>query len=423
MSHPRRSLKDWLCYLEDLHPTNIELGLERVNKVKQALQLDFSNIRVVTVGGTNGKGTTSTLVEQACIVAGQSVAVYSSPHLIDYRERVRINGKLLTESMHCDAFKKVELARGTTSLTYFEFGTLAALLLIAQSQVDIALLEVGLGGRLDAVNIIDPNLSVITTIDLDHQDWLGDTKEAIGREKAGIFRQNRCAIIGDLDPPLSLIQQAEQLHVQAQYQGQNFRIVEEAGAFSFVSETKSLSCIPTPHIPLQNVATGLAVIEWLDLGLSDESLRAVVGATRTPGRMQQIGQSPDVIVDVAHNIQAVNYLKTQIETRRFRSLHLVCAMLKDKDIEQCLAAMSQLEATWYLANIDHPRGAQASYLAEYLDANVRHFEYDKVEAAFNAAVDNSNKDDLVVVFGSFFTLSAILDDTHLETNLGFSVTK
>lgn len=217
-----RSLAQWLTHLESIHPSAIELGLNRITTVAARMDLNFADKTVIIVGGTNGKGTTCRFLEQACLMQGKTTGVYSSPHLLDYRERVRINDALPPEDEFCAAFCAIEQARAEITLTYFEFSTLAALWLMKQHNVDVPILEVGLGGRLDATNIVDADLAVITTIDLDHQDWLGDTREAIAREKAGIMRQHAKAVIGELDPPVTLDEQVAALAVEARWAMRDF---------------------------------------------------------------------------------------------------------------------------------------------------------------------------------------------------------
>ncbi|WP_416308191.1 bifunctional tetrahydrofolate synthase/dihydrofolate synthase [Neptunicella sp. SCSIO 80796] len=401
------TLSQWLEYLEKIHPQNIELGLERVRQVFQRMQLDFDHSKVIMVAGTNGKGTTCAMVEQACLLAGKTVGVYSSPHLIDYRERIKVNGAMLDEQQHVDAFTLIEDLRADISLTYFEFGTLAGLYLLAQQQPDVVLLEIGLGGRLDAVNIVEPDLSVITTIDLDHQDYLGDTREKIGFEKAGILRHQGEAIIGETDPPQSLLQQIKTLQVNARFQGKDYLFEQDAEGLCWQGEQK-ISSLPPANIPLANAANAFAVIEWLDLALSHQQFVQLMSSVKVSGRCQILQNNPTVMLDVAHNPQSTGYLANKIDTMDYRQLHLVVAMLKDKDIANSLIPLQRFSANWYTAGLAGPRGGTAEGLNQLLMPSQTVLSYLTVKDAYRKAVENAHKDDLVVVFGSFHTVAEVL---------------
>ncbi|WP_339721655.1 bifunctional tetrahydrofolate synthase/dihydrofolate synthase [uncultured Paraglaciecola sp.] len=410
-------LDQWLIYLEQIHPSNIELGLERVAKVFAKLQLDLSQRVIVTVAGTNGKGTTCALIEQAVLTSQQSVAVFSSPHLLDYRERVRVAGAMLPEKAHCQAFLKIEQARGDISLTYFEFGTLAALQLMADSNAKYLILEVGLGGRLDAINIIDPNIAVITSIDLDHQDWLGNTRELIAIEKAGIFRANIPAVIGEPNPPSTLLEATLKYQVTPLWQGKDFYFQTDAKGFHWQGANCRFDSLPLPHIPAQNASTALQVIEILDLQLDNTLMAQVFEQTSLPGRRQIIQNSPKVILDVAHNPQATRLLASDIKNMQYRSVIGVVAMLADKDIHATLAPMLPIVSTWYCASLDVPRGAKASTLvAAVLPSGQKVLDYDSVEIAYTSALEKADKEDLVIVFGSFFTVTNVLKMGLLPPN-------
>lgn len=403
------ALDQWLIYLEKIHPNNIELGLERVAAVFHNMQLDLSDRVIVTVAGTNGKGTTCALIEQAILTSKQSVAVFSSPHIIDYRERVRISGAMLTEKAHCQAFFKVEQARGDIALTYFEFGTLAALQLMADSHAKHLLLEVGLGGRLDAVNIVDPNIAVITSIDLDHQDWLGNTKELIAKEKAGIFRANIPAIIGEPNPPSTLLDAVLEYQVNPFWQGIDFHYQINGKGFNWQGFNSCFENLPLPSIPVQNASTALQVIEILDLPLNNKLMAQVFTQTSLPGRRQIMQKEPTVMLDVAHNPQATRLLASDVKNMHFGQVIAVVAMLADKDIKATLAPMLSVVSTWYCASLDVPRGAKASTLVSaVLSSEQKVLDYDSVEVAYKSALKKANKEDLVIVFGSFFTVTNVL---------------
>lgn len=411
------SLDQWLIYLEKVHPSNIELGLERVAGVYRNLQLDLSQQTIVTVAGTNGKGTTCALIEQAILAAKNSVAVFSSPHLLDYRERVRIVGAMLPEKAHCQAFLQVDKARGETLLTYFEFGTLAALQLMANSEAKYLLLEVGLGGRLDSVNIVDPTIAVITSIDLDHQDWLGDTKELIAIEKAGIFRTNIPAVIGEPHPPTTLVDAALACQVKAAWQGRDFSFQLDDKGFHWKGMFSCYDNLPVPMIPAQNASTALQVIDILGLQLDNKQMTEVFAQTCLPGRRQIIQNLPRVILDVAHNPQATTLLAFDIMNMKYKKVIAVVAMLADKDIEATLAPMLGVVSNWFCASLDVPRGAPASTLVSaVLSSEQKVLDYESVESAYKCALEKAEKDDLVIVFGSFFTVTKVLEMGTLPPN-------
>lgn len=402
------TLPQWLEYLESIHTSSIDMGLDRIKAVASDLLSNWSETTVVTVAGTNGKGTTCAMIEQGCLASGKTVAVYSSPHLFDYRERLRINGEMLDPQLHCEAFLKVEKARGDTSLTYFEFSTLAAFALIGDVRPDIALLEIGLGGRLDAVNIIDPDIAVITSIDLDHQDWLGDTRELIGAEKAGIMRAGIPVVVGDPEPPESVLIPAKANGSLALFNGDDFGYSESQSGWSWFGGGQCFPSLNTPHIPVQNASTALQVMQLLGLCLDTDTVNDVIGRTRLPGRFQKIARGPDVYVDVAHNPQATRYLKSQIASLTPTKVHLVVGMLADKDIDATLAELMSLNSDWYPATLPVPRGEKSERIKQVLVGCQTVLPSDSVQEAYRNAQSRAAEGDLIVVFGSFFTAAEIL---------------
>ena len=410
----RKTLPQWLEYLESIHPSAIDMGLDRVNEVALRLNLRF-DARVITVGGTNGKGTTSALIENALLIEGQSVGVYSSPHLLDYRERVRINGTLPDAAAFCDAFEQVEQARGDISLTYFEFGTLAAMLMLMAAELDVVVLEVGLGGRLDATNIITPDCAVITSIGLDHQDWLGDTREKIAVEKAGIIRHGGKVVIGEPEPPHTLREAVKALNADAWWQNQEFSIARRTdGAVTFTAAEQTLELSDTA-IPLNNVATALAVLKHAGFIVSDATMQQAVANTQLPGRRQQIASQPATYLDVGHNPQATESLAEWLDSKTFEQVHIVVAMLNDKAPAASLAPFKRFAPQWYFASTHGPRGLSAEKLAAAVE-NTPTRLFPAVTEAYEAARQDAQSEDLILVVGSFHTVADILALPHNTQN-------
>ena len=422
-----KNLPQWLEYLESIHPSAIDMGLERVRDVAARLNIRFTG-RVITVGGTNGKGTTSALIENALLLDGQSVGVYSSPHLLDYRERVRINGALPEAAAFCTAFEQVEQARGDISLTYFEFGTLAAMLMLMAASPDVVVLEVGLGGRLDATNIIEPDCAVITSIGLDHQDWLGNTREKIAVEKAGIIRPSGKVVIGEPNPPTTLREVIAALSADAWWRGSEFTISRTAnGNVEWQADEQPIPLEDT-SIPLDNVATALAVLKHSGFTVSTASIVQAVATTCLPGRRQLIAQHPATYLDVGHNPQATESLAEWLDTRQFTKLHIVVAMLNDKAPAASLAPFKRFNPQWYLASTHGPRGLAAEKLAEAVTTSQQEV-FAEVTQAYHAAREQAQKsgqsqdkdgqshcDDLILVVGSFHTVADILALPHNTQN-------
>ncbi|MDP5291404.1 bifunctional tetrahydrofolate synthase/dihydrofolate synthase [Oceanimonas sp. CHS3-5] len=399
---PDRSLADWLTVLEGLNMAHIELGLERMQHVAGRLGLLSLPSHVITVGGTNGKGTTCALLESMLRAGGHTVGVYSSPHLLDYRERVRINGHFPDERAFCEAFAAVDAARGDTALTYFEFGTLAALWLFRALRPDVVLLEVGLGGRLDATNVVDSDQAVITTIALDHTDWLGDDREVIGFEKAGILRPGKPAVCGDLNPPASIGEQAGRLGTPVAFSGRDFHWQQQGDTWSFNGSGLALEQLPVPALPLMNAATALATLAASPFTLSFDAIATGLREARLAGRLQQL--EPNLWVDVAHNPESAAYLASRLQQGE-GTIHAVVGMLKDKDIAATLAPLLPLVEHWYPATLSGPRGAEGVMLAKQLGAEP-HFA--SVTEALLAAREAAGPQDRVLVFGSFFTVAEAL---------------
>lgn len=415
------TVEAWLNYIESLHPKSIEMGLSRVQAVAAQLQLTFP-FTVITVGGTNGKGSTCAMLEQVYSAAGYRVGCYTSPHLVHYQERVRFNGELIADEMLCAAFAAVEQARGAIPLTYFEMGTLAALWAFEQQPLDVVILEVGLGGRLDAVNIVDADCAIVTNVDLDHMEFLGDTRELIGREKAGIFRQQQIAICGDPHPPELLLQYAASIGAQLQRFGVDYRIEIGNRHDAHYQDAHGRLAIGALRLfgdyQWNNAANVIYAIRALQhrLPVSDAHLLQALTKTEVVGRFQYWQRAPDIILDVAHNPHAARALRHNLQQLAGEGgqVHAVFSMLSDKDIASVVSVLHEVIDDWSIAPIQHPRAASLEYLHDCLRHWVpesRICQYPDLPAALTSCYKKAAKNDKIIVFGSFFTVAAILEIT------------
>lgn len=409
----KSNLTEWLSYLESIHSVEIDLGLKRIAQVAQKLNIAFPTSTVITVAGTNGKGTTCAFLENAFLTQNLTCSVYSSPHIERFNERLRINRHDVDDNALVSAFEAIELLRGDITLTYYEYTTLAAFIVLMAEKPDVIILEVGLGGRLDATNIIDADVAVITTIDLDHQAFLGNTREAIGFEKAGIMRANKIAVIGDTNPPSSLATHATDIAAKAFFRQQNFT-VESGNNVSWQwrsSKNQFLDLIPS-NIPQDNVATAIMVLELLAdklaLSLNSTFLNHIITQTKVAGRMEKFSSDCDVILDVGHNPQAARYLAKQLHKLNYPKVHAVLGMLVDKDIVNTVTALLLEVDHWYIGTLNVSRGSEARNIAEYklIDSSKVNC-FDNVSQAFRMAKQNAKATDLILVFGSFYTVAEI----------------
>ncbi|NID15221.1 bifunctional tetrahydrofolate synthase/dihydrofolate synthase [Luteibacter yeojuensis] len=422
-----RTLGEWLAYQERTHPRDIELGLERVRSVWEAMGAPRPAPIVITVGGTNGKGSTVALLEGMLRAAGYRTGCYTSPHLLRYNERIRIDGEDVEDDALVASFERIEAARGGTPQTYFEFGTLAALDLMARAALDVAILEVGLGGRLDAVNIVDADVAVVTTVDLDHQDWLGNDRDSIGREKAGIARAGRPAIVGEANPPEGLLEALRAIGATLVQSGIAYSANVEAAiaaptgdSWSWVHRDGTVLELPFPAlaapIQLANAATAIAAIHVLGprLDVSPAAIRSALAAVQVAGRLQRIAVHPRTLVDVGHNPQAARALAAWLDAQPSGGHVLaVYGALADKDVAGVVEAIGQRIDRWFVAGLDRdtPRGLAAEPLAATLAAvlpGAAVSPYPNVSAAWAAAREAATADDTVLLFGSFFVASAAL---------------
>jgi dihydrofolate synthase / folylpolyglutamate synthase len=423
-----RNLAEWLSYIESLHPKSIAMGLERVKLIIDRLQL-YPKFKIITVAGTNGKGSTCAMLEQIYKNAGYQVACYTSPHLLRYNERVRVNGIEVGDSGLCAAFTAVDAARvdnesQITQLTYFEVGTLAAVWHFMQAGIDVAILEIGLGGRLDAVNAFEPDCAIVTSVDLDHQEFLGNTRESIGFEKAGIYRKSVPAICGDANPPASLVAHALEVHADFQcvHQHFDFKKLNET-IWQYSRAGKVIYSLPLPVMQggyqLSNASCAIAAVESLQAALPvhESAIADAMHQVRLAGRFQVVSNSPDVILDVAHNPHAAFALAENLKVSKKQSGRTVAvfAMLADKDINGVIQAVKNQIDVWYVASIDHPRGALADDLmgmvkSQIPNASIKTFK--QVNEAYQQACIDAGENDKIIVFGSFFTVSGVMQSIN-----------
>ena len=421
-------LADWLAYIEGIHPVGIELGLERVRAVADRLALLQNgklNCPVITVAGTNGKGSTCATLEGIYAAAGYKTGLYTSPHLVHFEERCRIRGQSVAASDLAAAFARVEAARlaaPAISLSYFEYTTLACLLLIQAANVDVAILEVGLGGRLDAVNIVDSDCAIVTSIDIDHVEFLGHNREDIGREKAGIFRAGCPAIIGDPMPPASTVEIAQELGCDVWRFGQDFNFSGDQQQWAWAGRNKRLAGLAYPALrganQLLNAAGALAAVYALrpTLPVDAQAVRRGLASAELPGRFQIIAGQPPVILDVAHNPHSAAALAANLDAQGYYPCtHAVFGVMADKELAPMLAKLNPIIDRWYFCDLPTPRAAKAQTVqAQWTAMNTRKTSASSchanpqagLDAAFAAAAPN----DRIIVFGSFLTVGGVLEN-------------
>jgi len=402
-----KPLGEWLSHIERQHPKTIALGLERVREVFSRLGIEIQ-CPVLTVAGTNGKGSTCAMLESILRAAGYRTGLYTSPHLLRYNERVRVAGIEASDEALADSFSAVEQARLEVPLTYFEFGTLAALWHFSREKIEAAILEVGLGGRLDAVNVVDPDCAVLTSVGIDHVDYLGATREEIGREKAGIFRHGRPAVIADPDPPRSVLDAAGDKVLL----GKDFGYEAQAGQWTYWGPGARRGGLAYPalrgRIQLANAAAAICALGTLELPVAMQDVRRGLAEVEIPGRFQVLPGRPQVILDVAHNAQAAKVLAQNLFDAGFAPETIaVCGMLRDKDIGAVLRELAPRVTRWHLASLPGPRGALAAEIAAHLPTEKKQL-FDSPAAAFAAAKALAGDGDKIVVFGSFLTVAEVM---------------
>lgn len=409
--HPK-SLSDWLSYIESQHPNNIELGLDRCSAVLDKLNYDRPKNDIFTISGTNGKGSTCTFLTHFLGMKGLSVGTFTSPHFVRFNERIAINGEPVSDDIICQAFAYIEEIRGNIALTYFEFNTLAAIYIFSNANLDYWVLEVGLGGRLDSVNMIDADVAAVTSISLDHIDWLGDSLDVIAQEKVGIARKGKLLISGVNNPPKSLAVRASEIGADLKQKGEDFYYnLNPNNTWSWQGNGQSINDLPIPSLPVENAATVLAILSYCSFDLEFEVLSKLMLDASLTGRYQTLMTSPNVILDVAHNPEAAQELQRRIKASNKQTV-AVCGMLHDKDIEAVLTCLKDDFKQWYLADLEGPRGASSDQLSQYLNTSK---QFKSVAEAFDAAIKEVGTDDInIIVFGSFVTVADCI--SHHEEN-------
>ncbi|MGR9106968.1 MAG: bifunctional tetrahydrofolate synthase/dihydrofolate synthase [Gammaproteobacteria bacterium] len=412
------TLDQWLAWQESCHPRAIDLGLARVQAVYSALDSAVRKPLTITVTGTNGKGSCVAFLSSILRAAGYRVGTYTSPHLLRYNERIQIDGEPVEDAAICAAFDRIDRARGATSLTYFEFGTLAALDLFVRAEVDVQVLEVGLGGRLDAVNIIDADSMLVTCIDIDHVDKLGESRELIGFEKAGVFRPGVPAVVGEVEPPLSILRYAEEHRIPLSQFGRDFSYHENTSDWDWISGETSLQRLPYPALPgkhqLQNASSILEVLHLIRdrCPVSRGAVCRGLETASLPGRFQYIDGEPPVLLDVAHNPQAAGTLARYLrENFNHRRIIAVFSIMRDKDLCGVVENLKPWISKWLFAPLANPRCASTNEVVKvFAAAGIEHLLTDSScpEEAFEEAARMASGDDLVVVFGSFLLVGEFL---------------
>ena len=413
------NLQDWLRHCEQLHPQTIDMGLQRIQKVAQTMQLRMP-CPVITVAGTNGKGSTCAMLESVLRHAGYKTGLYTSPHLVHFEERCRLQGQPAKADQLAPYFEKVEAARGQVSLSYFEFTSLALFAFLADAHLDVVILEVGLGGRLDAVNILDADCAVITSIDLDHMDLLGGTREAIGFEKAGIMRSGRPVVVCDPSPPESVLAHARSLQTDVWCVGTDFQFSGDAQQWTWKGRGRTYSGLAYPALrganQLLNAAGVLAVLEAMrpQLPVTAQAIRLGLSLVEWPGRFQILPGQPAIVLDVAHNPHATAALAHNLDAMGFYpGTHAVVGAMLDKDLPGLLKRLLPLVEHWYFCDLPTPRAATAAHLHQVWQASsppakATAVEVDSPSAALALALGRADPADRILVFGSFFTVGGVL---------------
>lgn len=409
-----RSLEDWLVYIEGQHPNNIELGLDRCSQVFAKLNLNRPSQQVITVAGTNGKGSTCAMLTQYLVNDRYTVGTFTSPHFIEFNERIAINGSPVTDDTICQAFDAIDNVRDDIQLTYFEFNTLAAFYIFSQAQLDFWVLEVGLGGRLDSVNMMDTDVAVVTSIALDHTDWLGDSLDIIAQEKTGIARKDKLLISGVQNPPETIEKTAKHIGAILKQKHRDYSFQSDTSSWLWTAEGVTFSSLTLPKLPIENAATVIAVLYYAKLKPTLDKLNRLFQSASLLGRFQQVNDKPKIIIDVAHNPEAAGELLKQLQCLTNKPI-AICGMLQDKDIKSVLLTLDPIIDQWSFLDLNVPRGAKAQTLRNFVN---RGNTYTSMDDAISSAIDTAyNEDRAIIVFGSFHTVAAYLQHHKKENNL------
>lgn len=408
------TLEAWLERIEGLHPSEIDLGLERVGRVAHALGVDCPDARVITVGGTNGKGSVCALLEAVLSAGGHRVGLYTSPHLLRFNERIRIGGREADDAAIRAAFERVEAARGDTSLTYFEFGTLAAFDLFARAGADTWVLEVGLGGRLDATNVVDADVAVVTSVGIDHAEWLGEDRDAIGREKAGIARADCPLVVGDRNPPDGLLRSAGEIGAAPVCIGRDFEVSVDGEKWTWEGAGSSLPALPMPAMvggyQLRNAGVALAALECAGLGFERTAVEQALQTVRVPGRFEVRVGPVETILDVAHNPDAAAMLAAALDARPCAGRTIaVIGMYADKDADAVVDHLADRVDAWCAAGLAGARARSADAMAEVVTRHglILWARDEDPERAWRSAHARAADGDRIIVLGSFATVAAV----------------
>lgn len=405
------TVSEWLNWMGSIHAKDIDLGLDRVKIVAEKLQLLHPTCKVITVAGTNGKGSTVAGLEAIYLAAGYHVGTFTSPMLFKINEQVRVDGNEATDADFCEAFAKVEIARGNITLTPFEFQTLAALVIFQKYPLDVMILEIGLGGRLDAVNVLDADLAIITSIAIDHVEWLGATREEIGYEKAGIFRLGKPAVCGDFNPPRSIFDAASKLNTPLYCQEKEFRYIESPVDWSWYYKDMQYEHLPLGTLSSQNMATVLMAINLLPLKIKRKAIDHALTTVTLPGRIQIMRDPIMKIFDVSHNPAAVAHLAERLkQIPCYGKTFAVFSMLNDKDIALSIKTINPLIDEWYVASLQDKRATSISTLKTvFAEADIRNVTFfATIQDAYETATAKAQTSDRIVTFGSFRTVAEVL---------------
>ena len=426
MTQKFKTVDEWLDWQQTIHPLNIDFKLERILSVYKKLNISSIANKIITVAGTNGKGSTVSFLESILSKKNYRVGTFTSPHILRYNERIKINGQEIDDKSLLETFEMIDDRRGDTTLTYFEFATLSAFYLFSKSNLDVAVLEVGLGGRLDATNIVDSDVSIITSIGIDHTEFLGNTIDSIALEKAGVMRPFKKCIYAQNKPPAALLKYAKNKSVNLLIHNNDYQVHRDQTNWSISSKTLNLNEIPNlkmigDYQYNYAAASLLALNEILPDCLKDyDNVKVALSETEISGRFQFLSKSPDIILDVAHNEDAAKSLAENIKMHRYNSIQVVLGVLADKDVYSIVEPFSNLVDHWHIGTINSERGMNADEISYRINSIYKNKlsigTYTSVTTAFNQAKSTQTKDSLLLVYGSFYTVSEVLKSHMFEQN-------